>query len=185
MDPTPRGDSDLGSEPDEDPFASLTEPSVNPPCFHTALKGSLTTSLIMGDPSVASLTTGDSTAPSLTIGDSCAAMRIISDSASASEGSAHAASALMDSPGPSDLAPNPQAKKGRGRGKPKKGRGSGKAATTSSTSAAVSTGTRRSARLTAKPTQTYVLQFPHITDAEGSDEDDGVEYEFHWQDRDI
>ena len=37
-----------------------------------------------------------------------------------------------------------------------------------------------SAKLTAKPAQTgrYVLQFPQITDAEESDEDDGVEYDF-------
>jgi hypothetical protein len=119
------GDSDLGSEPDDDPFASLTEPPVNLSRIHT-----------------------------------------------------------IDSPGPSVLAPNPQAKKGRGSGKPKKGRGSGKAATTSSTPAAASTGTRRSARLTAKPAKTYVLQFPQITDAEESDEDDGVEYDFRWQDGD-
>jgi len=62
--------------------------------------------------------------------------------------------------------------------------GEWKAATTSSASAAVSTGTRRSARLTAT-TQTYVLQFPQITDAEESDEDDGVEYDFRWQDGDL
>jgi len=81
--------------------------------------------------------------------------------------------------------PNPQAKKGRGRGKPKKGRGSGKAATTSSASAAASSGTRRSVRLTAKPAQTYVLQLPQITDTEESEEDDGVEDDFRWQDGDL
>ena len=48
-------------------------------------------------------------------------------------------------------------------------------------SAVAGTGTRRSARLTAKPTQTYVLEFPQITDAEESDEDDSVEYDFRWQ----
>jgi len=37
-------DSDLGSEPDDDPFASLTELSVDPLRFHTTLKGSSTTS---------------------------------------------------------------------------------------------------------------------------------------------
>jgi len=169
------GDSDLESEPDDDPFASLTEPSVEPSRFHTTLKGSLATSLIMDDP----------TAASLTIGDSCAAVCNTSDPASASIGSVHIASARIDPLGPSVLAPNPQAKKGRGRGKPKKGQGSGKAATTSSASASASSGTRRSARLTAKPAQTYVLQFPQITDAEESDEDDGVEYDFRWQDGDL
>jgi len=117
----------------------------------------------MGDQSVASLTTGNSTAPSLTIGDSCAALRIISDSASVSVSSVCAASGLVDLPGPSVLVPKLQAKKGRGSGKPKKGRVGGKAATTSSVSPAVSTGTRRSARLTAKPTQTYVLQLSRIS----------------------
>jgi hypothetical protein len=167
------GDSDLESESD-DPFAHLTEPSVDPSRFHTTLTGSLATSLITDDP----------TAASLTIGDSCAAV-CTSDPASVNIGSAHAASAFIDPPEPSVLTTNPQAKKGRGRGKPKQGRGSGKAATTSSSSAAASSGTRRSARLTAKPAQTYVLQFPQITDAEESDEDDGVEYDFRWQDEDL
>jgi len=43
------------------------------------------------------------------------------------------------------------------------------------------TGIRRSARLTGKPTRTYVVEFPQITDAEESDDDDGVEYDFRWQ----
>ena len=42
-----------------------------------------------------------------------------------------------------------------------------------------------SARLTAKPAQTYELQFPQITDTEESDEDNGVEYDFRWQDEDL
>jgi len=153
----------------------MTEPSVEPSQFHTTLKGSLATSLIMDDP----------TAASLTIGDLCVAVCNTSDPASASIGSVHIASAHIDLLGPSVLVSNPQAKKGRGRGKPKKGQGSGKAATTSSASAAASSGTRRSARLTAKPAQTYVLQFPQITDAEESDEDDGVEYDFRCQDGDL
>jgi len=92
---------------------------------------------------------------------------------------------FVNPPEPSVLASNPQAKKGRGRGNPKKGRGSGKAATASSASAAASSDIRRSARLTAKPTQRYVLQFSQITDTEESDEDDGIEYDFRWQDGDL
>ena len=42
-----------------------------------------------------------------------------------------------------------------------------------------------SARLTAKSAQTYELQFPQITDTEESGEDDGVEYDFRWQDEDL
>lgn len=92
--------------------------------------------------------------------------------------SARKDSARVVSAGPSVSAPNPTAKKGREIGKAKKGRGRGKAA-------AASTSTRRSARLTAKPAQTYVVEFPQITDAEESDEDDGVEYEFRWEDGDF
>ena len=72
-----------------------------------------------------------------------------------------------------------------GGGEFKKGRRKGKATTSSSVAAATSTGTRRSARLTAKPTQKYVLVFPQITDAEESDEDNGVEYDFRWQKGDL
>jgi len=39
--------------------------------------------------------------------------------------------------------------------------------------------------LTAKPTQKYVLEFLQITDAEESDEDDGVKYDFRWQKGDL
>ena len=42
-------------------------------------------------------------------------------------------------------------------------------------------GAARSAGLTGKPTRTYVAEFPQITEAEGTDEDDGVEYGFRWQ----
>lgn len=42
-----------------------------------------------------------------------------------------------------------------------------------------------SARSTAKPAQACELQFPQITDTEESDEDDGVEYDFRWQDEDL
>jgi len=51
----------------------------------------------------------------------------------------------------------------------------------SSRSVPAATGTiRRSARLTGKPTCTYLVEFPQITDTEKSDEDDGVECEFRW-----
>jgi len=92
---------------------------------------------------------------------------------------------FVNPPEPSVLASNPQAKKGRGRGNPKRGRGSGKAATASTASAAASSGIRRSARLTAKPTQRYALQFRQMTDTEEADEDDRIEYDFRWQDRDL
>ena len=50
-----------------------------------------------------------------------------------------------------------------------------------SRSVPAATGTiRRSARLSGKPTRTYVVEFPQITDAEESDEDDEVEYDFRW-----
>jgi len=149
----------------DDLFASFTEPSVNPSRFPTTLKGMLATSLIMENPATA---------------------RNTSDAAPASLGSVHMASALIHPLGPSVLVSNLQAKKGRVSGKPRKGQGSGKPATSSSaSSAAASSGTRRSARLTARPAQTYVLQFPQITDAEESDEGDGVVYDFRWQDGDL
>ena len=94
---------------------------------------------------MASLITGDTTAASFAIDDSCVA-------------SVHIDSAGVVSARPPVPTPNPKAKKGRGSGE-----------------AAASTGTRRSARLTAKPTQ---LELPQITDAEESDEDDNVDYDF-------
>jgi hypothetical protein len=123
--------SDIESGPGDDPFASLTEPSVNPSLSHTTLKGSHNLTH-RRQPSVASLTTGDTTVASLAIDDSCVALhtagdpppapRIIgSNSAPVSVGSARAASARIDSAGVvsaghSVSAPNPKAKKGRGSG---------------------------------------------------------------------
>ena len=135
--------------------------------------------------SVAALAMEESCTPSRTAGDSPSASRIIGDSASVNVASARIDSARVVSAGPSVSAPNPTAKKGRESGKAKKGRGRGKAATASSVPAAASTSTRRSARLTAKPAQTYVVEFPQITDAEESDKDDSVEYEFCWEDVDF
>ena len=43
--------------------------------------------------------------------------------------------------------------------------------------------TRRSARLTEKPAQTDIIAFPQITDAE--DSDDGVEFDFRWQEGEL
>jgi hypothetical protein len=179
------GASDINSGPDDDPFASLTDPSVNPALSHTTLKGSLTTSLIIGGLSVAALAMEESCTASRTAGDPHPASRIIGDSASVSVASARIDSAGMVKAVPSVSAPNPTVKKGRESGKAKKRRGRGNAATTSSVSAAAGTGTRRSARLIAKPAQTYALEFPQITDAEETDEDDGVEYGFRWQNGDL
>jgi hypothetical protein len=39
-------------------------------------------------------------------------------------------------------------------------------------------GTRRRAQLTGKKPQSYVVAFPQITDAQDSDEDGGIEYDF-------
>jgi hypothetical protein len=41
--------------------------------------------------------------------------------------------------------------------------------------------TRRSARLVGNPQRSHVISFPGITDTEGDeDEEDGLEYDFHW-----